>query len=138
MAVVVFDIAEFRTIYPQFSELTDAQLTAFFEDACLYLDNTDASPEQNITLRKSMLYKITCHLLTLAQRGGGVTGAGMFTVSTSGAFAVFAATAAFFAVFFVLAILFILRNKTRAKSREFKRILPFSFLSVYTLDRVYS
>ena len=69
MAVVVFDIADFRTIYPQFAELTDAQLTAFFEDACLYLDNTDASPVQNITLRKSLLYKIVCHLATLAQRG---------------------------------------------------------------------
>lgn len=75
MAVVVFDVEDFRTIYPQFSELTDAQLTAFFEDACLYLDNTDASPVQNITLRTSLLYKIVCHLATLAQRGGGVTGA---------------------------------------------------------------
>ena len=34
--------------------------------------------------------------------------------------------------------IFILRNKTRAKSRDFKRILPFSFWSVYTLNRVYS
>lgn len=75
MASVVFNIAEFRAIYPQFSELTDAQLTAAFDDACLYLSNDDASPVANLTLRKSMLYKITCHLLTLAQRGGGVTGA---------------------------------------------------------------
>lgn len=75
MAVVVFNVSEFRAIYPQFSELTDAQLTAFFDDACLYLSNTNSSPVKNLTLRKSLLYKIVCHLATLSQRGGGVTGA---------------------------------------------------------------
>ena len=75
MAAVVFNVQEFRAIYPQFSDLTDAQLTAFFNDACLYLSNDDSSPVQNLTLRKSMLYKIVCHLATLSQRGGGATGA---------------------------------------------------------------
>ena len=75
MASVVFNIAEFRAIYPQFADLTDAQLTAFFDDACFYLSNTDSSPVKNLSLRKSLLYKIVCHLATLSQRGGGVTGA---------------------------------------------------------------
>lgn len=75
MASVVFNVTEFRTIYPKFADLTDAQLNAFFDDACLYLSNDDSSPVQNLTLRKSLLYKIVCHLATLSERGGGVTGA---------------------------------------------------------------
>lgn len=75
MAVVVFDVDEFRAIYPHFTDITDTQLEHYFEDATLYLDNSDSSRVQDLTLRKSMLYKIVCHLATLAQRGGGVTGA---------------------------------------------------------------
>lgn len=77
MAVVVFDPEAFLEMFPKFTKpdgtslLTDAQLQACFDQACLLLDNTDKSPvpydpDKGIMIRKTLLNLLVCHLATLA------------------------------------------------------------------------
>lgn len=94
MAVVVFDAETFRTYYPAFSDATrypDAVLSAAFDQACAFLGNTDQSvlpynPDQNVYTRQIVLYKATCHILTLeyimADQPGRITSASEGSVST--------------------------------------------------------
>lgn len=78
MAVVSFDVSEFRDVYPQFSDFTDAQLEHAFNVATLVLRNTERShvpynpPE--VMDRKTLLYLLVCHLCELAIRGNGIVG----------------------------------------------------------------
>lgn len=74
MAVVVFDPAEFKEVYPHFVNTADAVCRFAFAEAELYLNNTDASPVKNEEKRKLLLYMLTCHILTLKERGGDVVG----------------------------------------------------------------
>jgi hypothetical protein len=78
MAVVVFDPDEFREINPQFAELTAGQLRFAFEAACLALDNSEGSPvpynPPDVTVRKTILDLLVCHLCELKIRGNGVVG----------------------------------------------------------------
>jgi hypothetical protein len=87
MAVVVFDVDEFRQLYPQFSGETDAQLDNFFNVACLILDNSDASAVRDAGERKILLYMLVCHFASLYERGdgavGSLTGASEGSVSAS-------------------------------------------------------
>lgn len=81
---MVFDIVKFRAIYPQFADVPDASLEFAWENALLIsgLENdtsyTDAEKER-------LLFMLTCHLATLAQRGtaGAMTGATEGSVSVS-------------------------------------------------------
>jgi hypothetical protein len=72
MAAVIFDPAEFRLVYPQFTadRISDAQLQRAFDTACLLWGNPDEStiPE---TERAILLDLLTCHLATLALWGAG-------------------------------------------------------------------
>ena len=74
MAVVVFDINQFRESYPEFSKVTDAQLLNNFAIAELFLDNTDGSPVKSITERTTLLYLLVAHLSALGLRGMGTLG----------------------------------------------------------------
>lgn len=86
MAVVVFDPEDFLSAFPKFTDpvtgaplFTDAQLQQAFDVACLLLDNTNTSvvpyaPEQGITTRKTLLYLLVCHLVTLALWPAGQSG----------------------------------------------------------------
>lgn len=81
MAVVQFDPADFREMYPQFTEelLTDAQLTQAFNVACLFLDNTEQSripydPDNGVYVRQTFLYLMVCHLASLALWQPGQSG----------------------------------------------------------------
>lgn len=65
MAVVTFDPAEFKVLYPQFGTLEDAQLEYAFQQACVYLDNTDCSPVSDVATRKVLLYLLTAHICAL-------------------------------------------------------------------------
>lgn len=65
MAVVVFDPAQFKIVYPQFAAVADAVLENCFNGACNILNNTDTSPVQNIPRRTYLLYLLTAHIATL-------------------------------------------------------------------------
>ena len=80
MPIVVFDPTEFRQRRPQLESLSDAQLLAAFDTACLILDNSERSPvpyapDAGVLDRKTLLDLLVCHLATLALRGGGAVGA---------------------------------------------------------------
>ena len=83
MAVVEFSSADFRQDFPQFADLEkypDRRLRGAFNAATLGLDNSDASPvpydpDKNVFARETMLYYLTCHILTLADwAANGQTG----------------------------------------------------------------
>ena len=81
MAVVTFDPAAFREIYPRFTAalISDAQLRQAFDVACLLVDNTDSSPipydpAQGIVIRQTLLDLLVCHLGTLALWPAGQSG----------------------------------------------------------------
>ena len=65
MAVVAFDSAAFKVRYPIFASVSDALLSAFFEEAGLYLSNTDTSPVQNADRRELLLWMLVAHLALL-------------------------------------------------------------------------
>jgi len=65
MSVVVFDPVAFVARYPEFSAVTNPRMQACFNDAGLYLSNTDASPVQSIPRRTSLLWMLTAHILTI-------------------------------------------------------------------------
>lgn len=72
---VVFNVAEFLAIYPQFvGVFTDAQLNQFFNVACLLCDNTENSAVKDLEERKTLLYMLVCHIATLQQRGTATPG----------------------------------------------------------------
>jgi hypothetical protein len=70
MAIVEFNIDKFRAQRPEFVVLTDIQLEGNFEQACLFVDNSDNSPiaynPPTIVLRETYLFFGTCHFATLA------------------------------------------------------------------------
>lgn len=74
MAAVVFDPAEFKEVYPQFVNIADTVCRFAFTEAELYLNNTDNSVVKNEEKRKLLLYMLTCHILTLKERGGDTVG----------------------------------------------------------------
>lgn len=86
MGIVIFDYENFIQLYPQFTDIPQKQLSYFFSQAELFCNNTAQSPVKNLTTREIMLNLLTCHLITLNQRGdqvGGVTSASEGGVSVS-------------------------------------------------------
>lgn len=66
MPVVVFDPTAFKTRYPEFTNVPDAQLGLCFDEAGLYLSNANNSPVQNLTRRAMLLNMLTAHVAWLA------------------------------------------------------------------------
>ncbi|MDL2315505.1 DUF4054 domain-containing protein [Desulfovibrio sp. OttesenSCG-928-A18] len=96
MAVVVFAPEDFRQDFPQFADpavFTGRRLQGAFNAACLILDNSEASPvpydpTKGQTARETLLYHLTCHILTMALWGeagqsGPVNSASEGSVSAS-------------------------------------------------------
>lgn len=71
MGVVVFDPAPFKVRYPEFATLADALLSAYFDEATIYLNNTDQSRVADVAVRKTLLWMLTAHVSAL---NGGVNG----------------------------------------------------------------
>lgn len=71
MAIVVFDPAAFKARYPEFSTLSDALVQAYFDEATIYLNNTDQSRVADVAVRKTLLWMLTAHVSAL---NGGVNG----------------------------------------------------------------
>ena len=74
MAIVTFDPVAFKQRYPEFAAVPDPTLTACFDEAGLYLSNTDNSPVQNLTRRATLLNMLTAHV---AYIGGLLSADGM-------------------------------------------------------------
>ena len=72
MAAVVFDPAAFTAAYPEFSGFTTAVLDQAFAVASLYCDNTDNSVVTDLTLRTTLLWLLTAHVLKLFYGTNGV------------------------------------------------------------------
>ena len=74
MPVAVWNPTTFLARYPEFANANVGQLGAIFAgDAGLYLDNTDCSPVQNITIRTMLLNMLTAHIADL---GGALSSTG--------------------------------------------------------------
>lgn len=72
-SVVVFSADDFRAGFPKFTTdlITDAELQNAFDVACLIVDNTPNSPipydpDNNVVIRKTLLYLLVCHLATMS------------------------------------------------------------------------
>lgn len=72
--IVEFNTDEFRAAYPDYSDVSDAQLETYFNAACLLLNNTDDSPVKDINERKTLLYLLVCHIATLKKMGNNTVG----------------------------------------------------------------
>lgn len=71
--------------YPQFSEISDEQLTSFFAIAEQIVDNSENSRITDLKERKILLYLLVCHMATLYLRGditGNITSASQGSVSS--------------------------------------------------------
>ena len=73
MPAVVFDPAAFKARYPEFAAVANPLLSACFDEAGLYLSNTDNSPVQNLTRRAVLLNMLTAHIAAL---GGALSSDG--------------------------------------------------------------
>ena len=65
MAVAVFDGAVFLARYPEFGAVPVLRLQSFFDEAGLYLDNTDNSPVSDVVRRRTLLNMLTAHIASL-------------------------------------------------------------------------
>ncbi len=65
MAVVVFDPVGFVARYPEFATCPALTLTAYFSEATLYLNNTDASPVADPVIRAMLLNMLVAHIAAL-------------------------------------------------------------------------
>ena len=74
MPAVVFDPAAFKGRYPEFAAVANPTLAACFDEAGLYLSNSDNSPVQNLTRRATLLNMLTAHVAYL---GGLLSADGM-------------------------------------------------------------
>lgn len=74
MAIVTLDIPKFRAMYPEFSNLTDAQLPFLFDRATDYLNNSDFSLVIDAAKRERLLYLLVAHLAYV--RYGDANGSG--------------------------------------------------------------
>jgi len=71
--VVTFDPTAFVARFPEFAAVTADTLTAYFNEATLVLDNTDASAVQQIEQRTPLLWLLTAHLAALYSGVNGQT-----------------------------------------------------------------
>ena len=76
MGVAVFNLVQFLARYPEFTAAYTANpalFPALFAEAGLYLNNTDCSVVQDLTLRGVLLNMLTAHIAFL---GGALTADG--------------------------------------------------------------
>lgn len=62
MAIVVFDIVKFRAMFPQYSNVPDAQLPLLFDQSTDYLNNSEYSLVIDAVKRERLLYLLMAHL----------------------------------------------------------------------------
>jgi Protein of unknown function (DUF4054) len=91
MTIVVFNPTIFLARYPEFSSISTNTLSAYFNEACLYCDNSDVSIIRNINERTLLLNMLVAHIAFLTGRPvGRLTNAsegsvsGIFEMKTPG------------------------------------------------------
>lgn len=62
MPSVIFNPALFKARYPEFATVNDIVLQGCFDEAGMYLSNSDSSPVQNIDRRTILLNMLTAHI----------------------------------------------------------------------------
>lgn len=62
MGIVAFDLTLFRARYPGFASAPDALLLAFFDEATIYLNNTESSPVLDVSRRALLLNMLVAHI----------------------------------------------------------------------------
>lgn len=65
MGIVVFNISTFRARYPGFATAPDALLQAYFDEATIYLNNTECSLVADVSRRAVLLNMLTAHIAKL-------------------------------------------------------------------------
>ena len=92
MAVVILDIASFRAMYPEFTNVSDTNLPFLFDQSTDYLNNTDYSLVDDVVKRERLLYMIMAHLVYVRygdNRGRGGSGmVGRIASATEGSVSV--------------------------------------------------
>lgn len=84
--VVTFDYAVWASRYPFLAANVDAPLAqAYFGEAQLFCDNTQASPVQNLAIRATLLNLLVAHLAMLNMPVGATSGTAASGGSTTGA-----------------------------------------------------
>jgi len=74
MPSVTFDVTAFKGRYPEFASVGTPLLTACFDEATLYLSNSDTSPVQSLSRRATLFNMLTAHIAYL---GGALSTDGM-------------------------------------------------------------
>lgn len=64
--VVIFDPVAFVQRYPQFAAISAPVLQSMFDEATLFLNNTDCSIVRDLTERALLLNLVTAHIATLS------------------------------------------------------------------------
>lgn len=77
MGAVVFVPGNFRAVYPAFATLADAVLNDCFARATLILDNTEASPVQDVAQRGVLLNLLVAHIAALSYGEHGQAPSGL-------------------------------------------------------------
>ncbi len=85
MGSVTFDFAGWQLRYQEFSDVNQTVATLYFNEACLYLDNSDCSRVTDLGVRSMLLNMLTAHIAALARTEmvGRVSQAGEGSVSAS-------------------------------------------------------
>lgn len=91
MTIATFDPVAFKVRYPEFANVSDAFLAECFQDAGLYLSNTDASPVKDVARRTRLLWMLTAHIAYLSgilNGDSGVPAGGRIASATEGSVSV--------------------------------------------------
>ena len=89
MPIVTFDPAKFTVRYPQFAGREPAFLQACFDEAGLYLNNTELSPVTDVAERERLLHMLVAHLVALnAAIEQGNSGVGRVASASEGSVSV--------------------------------------------------
>ncbi len=74
--IVVFDWLNWSAQYPEFGSVGSGQAQGYFNQACLYLDNTASSPITDASQpggkRETILYLLTSHITAMSATINGV------------------------------------------------------------------
>lgn len=71
MPAVAFDTTAFVARYPEFATVPAPTLAAYFAEAGLYLNNTDASPVTDLGQRAVLLNMLVAHIAALNSGANG-------------------------------------------------------------------